>query len=67
MPSKYTHIFDLCFSVPTDKADWEDVTADELRLGIIKRLSSIHLTEYEEACGYVDTTEEDDEVSCVNV
>lgn len=57
MVSKYTHIFDLCFSVPTDKADWEDVTADELRLGIIKRLSSIHLTEYE-ACGYVDTTEE---------
>jgi hypothetical protein len=56
--SKYTHTFDLCFNVTTDSDDPFDVTAEELRGGILRRMANIQIDEYEEACGYVDSAEE---------
>jgi hypothetical protein len=58
--SKHTHIFDLCFSVTTDSDNWEKVSGDELRLGVIKRVSNMRVDEYGEACGHVDTIEENE-------
>jgi len=52
--SNYAHRFDLYFTVPTDKADWDDLTADELRLGIIKRIASIDWVLHN-SCEYRDT------------
>jgi hypothetical protein len=53
--SKHTHIFDFCFSVTTDTEDWEKVSSEELRLGLMDRLADLPADEYGEACGYVDT------------
>jgi len=58
--SKHTHIFDFCFSVTTDSDDWEKVSSEELRLGLIKRVADLRVDEYGEACGYVDSTEENE-------
>jgi hypothetical protein len=58
--SKHTHIFDFCFSVTTDTEDWEKVSSEELRLGLMDRLADLPTDEYGEACGHVDTVEEDE-------
>jgi hypothetical protein len=57
--SKHTHIFDFCFSVTTDNEDWEKVSPEQLRLSLISRVANLPMDEYGEACGYVDSTEED--------
>jgi len=56
--SKHTHIFDFCFSVTTDSEDWEKVSSEQLRLSLISRVADLPVNEYGEACGYVDSTEE---------
>ncbi len=58
MPA-YNHMFTIAFSVVT-KNQPENVTANELRVGIIKRLYNLQLTAEQgrdgmiEACGYAD-------------
>ena len=56
--SKHTHVFDFCFSVTTDSEDWEKVSPEQLRLSLINRVAYLRMDEYGEACGYVDSTEE---------
>jgi hypothetical protein len=58
--SKHTHVFDLCFAVTTDSDDPFAVTADELKEGILRRMANIQIDEYEEACGHVDTVEDNE-------
>ena len=58
--SKHTHVFDFCFSVTTDSDDWEKVSSEELRLSLINRAADLRVDEYGEACGYVDTIEENE-------
>jgi len=58
--SKHTHVFDFCFSVTTGSDDWEKVSPEQLRLSLINRVASLPVDEYEEACGYVDTIEENE-------
>jgi len=58
--SKHTHVFDFCFSVTTDNEDWEKVSSEQLRLSLINRVADLRVDEYGEACGHVDTIEEDE-------
>ena len=58
--SKHTHVFDFCFSVTTDSDDWEKVSPEQLRLSLINRVAYLQVDEYGEACGYVDSTEENE-------
>jgi hypothetical protein len=61
--SKHTHIFDFCFSVTTDSDNWEKVSPEQLRLSLINRMADLPVDEYGEACGHVDTIEENENVS----
>lgn len=47
---KYNHAFDIAFSIETDN-EGENVTADELREGLRKRLDGISDAELIESCG----------------
>jgi hypothetical protein len=55
---------DLCFTVIPDDQAFDLVYATSgktLRKAILKRLNNLDDAELEEACGFVDVQEEDDE------
>lgn len=53
---KFNHAFDFAFEVHTDKES-DDVTGEELRAALLKRLSSLSDEEMLEACGCYDSLE----------
>ena len=57
---KHTHYFDFMFSVESSHDDPDDVSADDLRHALQKRLDSLGDLEIKEACGCVETVEEND-------
>lgn len=56
---QFTHTFDFCFAVKSEEAAPDMVSPDELRKGIKERLDRISDEELIEACGDVDTVEEE--------
>ena len=59
---RYEHLFDVGFSVATDKA-WEDVTAEELLAALERRLAALRVSKGEilEATTCFETVEYDTE------
>lgn len=59
---KYEHLFDVGFSVATDKP-WEEVTAEELREALERRLWSLRTNRNEllEAASLIETVEYDED------
>jgi len=61
--SKFTHTFDVCFSVESNEEDPDHIKSDELLAGMATRLSELmteeldHTIDVTEAFGYCDTTE----------
>jgi hypothetical protein len=47
---KYSHAFDIAFEIPSDN-EGKDVTAQELRQGLERRLAGMGDDEFIEACG----------------
>lgn len=58
---RYNHMFDVGFSLESDKEDASDVTTDMLRTALLKRIIALDATpdglEWSEACGLCDTYE----------
>ena len=61
-PPRYTHTLDMCFSVKSDKASWEELTAAEIMEALEMRVRNLKLNEPEvvEAVGLVDTIDLED-------
>lgn len=57
---KYEHLFDVCFSISTDK-NWDDITAAELAEAIEVRLAQLRnsANEVMEATSLIETIEYD--------
>jgi len=53
---KYNHMFDVAFTVISEKKNWEDITFDDLMEGLIKRLPSLY-EDGAEVFGYCDSFE----------
>ena len=55
MKHKYTHTFDIAFSVHTNEEDWEKIPLETLLDALRERMMEADL----EAFGFVDTLEMD--------
>ena len=53
MPKKYTHDFDIMFSVESDSPDPDSISQAELRDSALHRIQNIKSDEWREACGHV--------------
>ena len=51
---KYNHMFDVAFTVNSDKEDWVNITLEELMEGLIKRLPDLY-HDGAEVFGFCDT------------
>ena len=53
---KYNHMFDIAFTVNSEKSDWESITLEELIEGVIRTLPSLY-EDGLERFGFSDTIE----------
>lgn len=56
---RYRHDFDIMFVVSSDKEDPDELTPQELRRACQARLDGLSDDEIREACGHVETVEDD--------
>ena len=54
---KYNHMFDIAFTVNSEKSDWESITLEELIEGLIRTLPSLY-EDGLERFGFSDTIED---------
>jgi len=55
---RYNHMFDVAFSLESNKEDGSDVTHAMLRAALLKRIEDLDASgEWLEACGLCDTYE----------
>jgi hypothetical protein len=59
--ARYSHMFDVAFSLESEREDGSDVTPAMLKAALLKRIDALDETlnqgEWHEACGLVDTYE----------
>ena len=51
--SKFNHLFDIAFSVITEKEDPDTITGKEFRDALLLRIANMDDNEFLEACGYL--------------
>jgi hypothetical protein len=54
--SKFNHLFDIAFSVISEKENPDTITGRELRDALLVRIASMDDSEFVEACGYLSDT-----------
>ena len=57
--TRYSHMFDIAFSVESDREDASDVTPAMMRAALLQRVKDVFddSGEWQEACGLCDTCE----------
>ena len=66
---KFNHMFDIAFSLDSEREDASDVTPAMLRAALLKRVEDVfeHSGEWEAACGLCDTYEYTDDGQATHV
>jgi len=60
--TKYNHAFDVAFALESDKEDWGEVSALELKRALLERIDQIDTDgEWLEACSGFDSYEVEEE------
>lgn len=55
----FSHAFDFAFELNSDKEDASDITPAMKKAALLRRIQSMPVAEFDEACGKFDTAEND--------